>query len=420
MSQSCTTFPNFPINMKNFCFVLLSMLWISSAGASDTELAGEYTNIEFGRELINRDSFPTVGEFEELAERGDISLALMFRLVESEENVVNPSWSGDGKRLSFQKVDTKRNTSKIFVFDHMGMKEPTLLSDHREAYDYMFRWGVGSPSAFIFARLETGGGDVKLLGNFNTVEPLGAVSPVSSKARDLGLNGRLYANPAIYVRTDKIARFAFDQAGKVLRAASKNPGTTSSVREVTAGQTPRWSRDGRRLLAIERDSTGSTTGRMVVANIIDNEVKYFGEKSNHARSPSWSPDEQCVSCYVREAGGSSKWSIQVVPVEPAANIGATMIDDDVIVNTDFTTLGPCWNPDASQLWYFSKQHRDAAYYPLIIKHIGSGKTTLVDYPKACTSPNDMVMNPISEVPEIVFMGHRDIAKDVFVLFLNHF
>ncbi len=420
MSRSHTTTPDIPINMKISYFALFSVLWISSAGASDTELAGEYTNIQFGRELINRDSFPTVGEFEEFAERGDISLALMFRLVESDDNVVNPTWSTDGKRLSFQKVEINRSTSKIFVYDHMGMKEPTLLSDHQRAYDYMFRWGVGSPSAFVFTRLGTEGGKAKFLGNFNTREILGSETPALSKARNLGLSGNLYATPSIYVRTDQYARIAFDQAGKVLRTASKIPGTTSSVREVIAGQTPRWNRDGRQLLTIERDSTGDTTGRMAVANIANDDVRYFGPTLSHARSPCWSPDERWVSCYVRETGSSSKWSIQVVPVQPATNIGATMIDDDVIVNADFTTLGPCWNPDASQLWYFSKQHRDEAYYPLVIKNIASGDTAVVDYPKVCTSPNDLVMNPVSDVPEIVLVGHRDIAQDVFVLMFNHY
>jgi dipeptidyl aminopeptidase/acylaminoacyl peptidase len=406
--------------MKPIYIISLTMLLNSIAIASDSELTGEYTNIQFGRELINRDSFPTVSEFEEYAERDDISLALMFRLVESEDNVVNPNWSSDGKRLSFQKVDTKRNTSKIFVYDHLGMKEPTLLSNQRRAYDYMFRWGVGSPSAFIFARLGTEGGNVKFLGNFNTGEILGSDSPAPSMARDLGLSGNLYANPSIYVRTDQIARIAFDQAGKVLRVASRIPGKTTSAREVIAGQTPRWNRDGRHLLTIERDSTGGTTSRMAVADISDNDVEYFGTKSDHARSPSWSPDERFVSCYVKEESGSVKWSIQVVPMNSAEALSVTMIDDDVIVNADFTTLGPCWNPDASQLWYFSKQHRDAAYYPLVIRNIDSGDTAVVDYPKVCTSPNDMTMNPTSNVPEIVFVGHRDIAQDVFILLLNHF
>ena len=113
----------------------------------------------------------------------------------------------------------------------------------------MFRWGVGSPSAFIFARL----GDrvavtLKFLGNFNTGEILGVrFDHAPSMARDLGLSGQLICE-SIHLRShrSKSLGFAFDQAGKVLRAGFKNSWQQQqTLREVIAGQTPRWNRDGR-------------------------------------------------------------------------------------------------------------------------------------------------------------------------------
>ena len=258
-----------------FCFALIPLL-NSNGIAQESILDGEYTDIKFGRELINRKSFPTVKEFEEYAVRNDKSLVLMFSLFKSDNNLLNPIWSTDGNRLSFQNVENDRRISTLFAYNHLGTKDPTALSESRDAYDYMFRWGIGNPSAFIYTRLGAAGGKATFLGNFNTNIRDGAVTHASLKSRKLGLQGNLYANPAIYVRTDKIARIAFDQGVKVLRVATKIPGKASTPREVIQGQTPRWSRDGRRLLTIERDTSGNTTGRIAIVNIISNEIQHFG------------------------------------------------------------------------------------------------------------------------------------------------
>ena len=399
--------------MKTKIFFSVLLLLGSDGGLLPAE---EYQDIDFGRELIDRTSFPTIAEFETLAEQRDISLALMFRLVKSSANVVNPCWSSDGQRLSIQSNDPDRNICKIFIFDHLGMETPTAISTASKPYDYMFRWGVGNPSSFIYGSLE--GGKVRLWGNFGTVPPADSTSVVISKPQDLGLSGDLYANPALYVRTDRIARIAFDRKGDILRAASRIAGKNSRVRKVMPGQSPRWGRDGRLLLAIERDTAGEITGRLAIADIGTNKINFYGGRSAHARSPNWSPDQQYVSCYTTATRVSDTYAIQLARVQEGQSPPA--IDKDIVVNFDFTTLGPCWSPNSRQLWFFSNQYREEAYYPLIMQDIDSNSISVIDYPQVCTSPSDVTINPVTAAPELVFVGHRDLAQDVFVMMLNHF
>jgi hypothetical protein len=44
----------------------------------------------------------------------------------------------------------------------------------------------------------------------------------------------------------------------------------------------------------------------------------------------------------------------------------------------------------------------------------------VDYPKRCTTPGDLAVNPATAVPEMAFAAHDGLPRDLFIVFLNHY
>ena len=97
-----------------------------------------------------------------------------------------------------------------------------------------------------------------------------------------------------------------------------------------------------------------------------------------------------------------------------------MIGDDVMVNPDFESEGPSWEPSGQRLWYFSHAQREGAYYPLVATDLETGKTQTIHYTKRCTTPSDLAVNPAAKAPEMVFVGHEGLTQDLYVVILNHY
>jgi hypothetical protein len=65
-------------------------------------------------------------------------------------------------------------------------------------------------------------------------------------------------------------------------------------------------------------------------------------------------------------------------------------------------------------------HRKQAYYPLLAADVTTGKIDVIDYPNRCTTPYDLAVNPVTEVPEVAFMAHDGLPQDLFIVFMNHY
>jgi hypothetical protein len=304
----------------------------------------------------------------------------------------------------------KASSSKLLLFDTMSRPEPILLSRGPDEYDYMFRWGVNSPAGYVFSRIKADEQNTQVYFSADGSEPEPKIS---------GPGQNQY--PTLYERTDGIWRLAYERGGRLIHEAFHAAGRIEDPFELAAGTSPRWSRDGYRLLFLRERSRSTRLAAMdvVVRNLrTESDVLLQTPRVGLIRSPVWSPDEQSVAFYMQEPGGAEPWNIQVCSVSPDAT--AQTIATDVIVNPDFKSEGPSWEPSGRRIWYFSQRHRQQAYYPLAAAGVDSERDVVVEYPRRCTAPSDVAVNPVTQVPEIAFVGHDGLPKDLFVVFLNHY
>jgi Tol biopolymer transport system component len=224
--------------------------------------------------------------------------------------------------------------------------------------------------------------------------------------------------PALYERTDRIWRLAYEQEGQVMHEAFDAEARVADPLSLGRGTSPRWASDGFRLLMLRGRSGGQLAAYDVVVRNLRTEKELVLADKGVLRGPVWSPDEQSAAFYVRDPGDNKPWRIQVasaVEERKVHDLGA-----DVVVNENFESEGPSWEPGGRRIWFFSKQHRKEGYYPLVAADVASGKLAVVDYPSRCTTPFDLAINPVTEAPELVFVAHDGLPQDVFVLFLNHY
>jgi Tol biopolymer transport system component len=270
----------------------------------------------------------------------------------------------------------------------------------------MFRWGLNSETAFVFARIQSAGGATQICycGDGSTIE---VRTPVSGQ----------YFYPSLYERTDGVRWLAFEHNGQIMHQAWDSG--TPEEHAVAGGSEPRWSADGKRLVMSRRRGDGpSAAYDVAVRSLKDQTDTVASVASGIVRSPVWSPDEQAVAFYVRGPREGDPWQIQVSRLDQEPT--PTTVIADVVVNPDYKSEGPSWEPSGSRLWCFSHQHRQQEHYPFVAAEISSHRATLVDYPQRCTNPNDLALNPRTEIPEIAFVGRDGATQDVFVVLLNHF
>jgi hypothetical protein len=136
------------------------------------------------------------------------------------------------------------------------------------------------------------------------------------------------------------------------------------------------------------------------------------------RSPAWSPDDRFAAFFAKDAGDNKPWRIEVAALAGAASTRA--VAHNVVVNSSFESDEPAWEPSSRRVWCFSDRDRQQTYYPLVAVDIASGQQQRIDYPHRCTNPGDLAINPRTAVPELAFVAHDGLPKDVYVLFLNHY
>ncbi len=142
------------------------------------------------------------------------------------------------------------------------------------------------------------------------------------------------------------------------------------------------------------------------------------DPTDDVRSPCWSPDERFVSFFHRKSGENHPWRIAVASSSDARQVRD--LGEQVVVNVDFESAGPAWEPSGERIWGFSHARHKQAYYPLIGIDVKTGDSIDVDYPQRCTSPNDVAVNPTAENTGNSVIAHDGLTQDLFVILLNHY
>ncbi|MCR4414441.1 MAG: hypothetical protein NUV77_18640 [Thermoguttaceae bacterium] len=388
---------------------LVVAVWAGPGAAAAELLEGEFGDIDLGRPLVEPTRFPTIQQLREAVRTPEIRPVVLFRLYGSDKNHYLPVWSGDGRRLAFQRSEIDVRSSKLLLFASMAQPEPSLLSDEEDAYDYMFRWVVNSPASYTFVRIRPGVAGTRVY-----------LSEEGGKPGPKLAQGARYAHAAAYRRTDGIWRIVYQQNDQVVQEAWTDRGPLEGPLPVTAGAAPRWSRDGARLLLARMGPGGEQDAyEMVVWRLRTGEATPLpAGVRGLVRSPTWSPDERHAAYYVRELGEGKPWRIRVCPTDgdrPGRTLG-----NDVRVNAIFESEGPSWEPSGRRIWFFSNEYQEQAYCPLVAADIRTGELAVVHYPRRVTNPLDLAVHPASEVPELAFVGQIELPQDLFILFLNHY
>ncbi len=373
-------------------------------------LEGEFGDVDLGRQLIEPDRFPTIRQLREAVSQPEITSVLMLKLFTSGDNHHLPIWSGDGRRLAFLRSDSGARASKLLLFSSLAQPQPALLTDRPDAYDYMFRWGVNAPESFVFARINPARGTTQVCfsGDGQAPEP---------KTEAVGR----HVFPALYRRTDGIWRLVYEEDGQLVHEAWNEQGAVDRPLALVRGTSARWSRDGYRLLlAHERFRRGKLASYDIVVRNLRTEtnVVLSAGEEGIVRSPTWSPDEEYAAFHVRAPGENQPWRLRICPIAEDAT-GIT-VADEVVVNPDFESEGPAWEPSSRRVWFFSQRRRQQAYHPLVAADVRSGEILAVDYPRRCTTPGDLAVNPATAVPEMAFAAHDGLPRDLFIVFLNHY
>lgn len=394
--------------MRPFLFSLgFSLALIAPANAQ--LLDGEFGDIDLGREMLAPDKFPSLRELREVVSRPRIEFVMMIKLhADESHNHHLPVWSHDGLRLAFQQSRVGVSSSKLLLFGSLAAEKPTLLSERGDDYDYTFRWGLNHPASFVFARIEAASEKTRLF--YSDGE--GVITPRTPQG------GRFFY-PSLYERTDGVHWLAYEKKGEIVHHAWS--GEEGIERAVARGTSPRWSRDGRRLLMARQAGLSGSVGSydIVVRHLREETDTVLSSKQGVVvRTPAWSPDETQAAFYESDTRDGAPWRIQVAATNGRGN-AATLVDD-VIVNPDFKSEGPAWDASGERIWCFSHAHREQEFYPLVAANIATGNVTLVQYPRRATSPRDVSVNPVTAIPELAFVAHDGLTRDLFVVLLNHY
>lgn len=382
--------------------------WGSACVAPGQELLpGEFGNIDLGRLLLEPSRFPTIQELRAASRKEQITAVVMLKLFTDGNNNYLPVWSQDGQRLAFQQTNFKTRSSRLLVFQSLTQELPDFLAGPEGSRDMMFRWGINAPASYVFSRMAAEGGDRRIFFAAGGKEG----RPYSTVA-----GAALF--PSLYRRTDGIWRLVYEAEGQIWHEAWNEQGPIDVLRSFGPGSAPRWASDGQRL-AIVRPASAAGQPQVAVFHLAKNKtISLPCPVAAAVRSPTWSPDEKRLAFYFRAGGEGQPWQIHVCTLENDPQ-GITLASD-VIVNPDFDSEGPSWEPSGERLWFFSNTHRRQAYYPLVAMHAEGGEPLVVDYPDRCTTPTDLAVNPATAVPELAIAAHDGLPLDLYILFLNHY
>jgi dipeptidyl aminopeptidase/acylaminoacyl peptidase len=398
------------VTLAAFALFTYTTMAFSTGACAEELVDGEFGQLKLGRPLVAGMRIPTVRELRDIVSRPRIETVVLLKLHGDKNNHYLPSWSDDGQRLAFQRSDVGSGSTKLLMFSSLSALQPTLLSSADGANDQMLRWGVNSAASYAFARTTRDSKAAQIYVSEDGAEPV-------AKTKDTARN----VYPALYRRTDGICRLVYERNGQLIHEAWTDGESVESGQKLGSGSQPRWDRTGTRLL-IARQREGA--GRIGAYNVVIRNLRTEREQvvpinaTDDVRSPCWSPDERFVSFYHRKSGENHPWQIALAPVDDVGQVRD--LGEQVVVNVDFESSGPAWEPTNERIWGFSHARHKQAYYPLVGIDVKSGAMIEVDYPQRCTTPNDLAVNPTADTPELAFIARDGLTQDVFVILLNHY
>lgn len=393
--------------LKGLVRAWLIVCCAAGSARSQDLLPGEFGNINLGRVLLEPTRFPTIRELRAAVRKDQITAVVMLKLFTDGNNNYLPIWSHDGQQLAFQQTNLKTRSSRLLVYQSLALAMPDSLPGPEGSRDVMFRWGINAPGSFVFSRMASAGGDRKVY-----------FSPGGNEVQQRSTAAGMAVFPSLYRRTDGIWRLVYVAQDQIWHEAWNDDGPADALRSLALGSAPRWGSDGQRFVFVQ-PASGAGQRQVALFHLRTNEIVPLPTPQAAAvRSPTWSPDEKRIAFYFRTAGEGQPWQIYVCSLPP--DLQGTTLASDVVVNPDFDSEGPCWEPSGERIWCFSNAHRRQAYYPLVAIPAAGGQPSVIDYPARCTTPTDLAINPVTAVPELAIAAHEGLPLDLYILFLNHY
>jgi hypothetical protein len=389
--------------------------------AAQDLLPGEMP-VDYGREMIDPERFPTVRELMARVDRAEQGAAIAFRFYGDRHNHFAPQWSLDGRALAMLRSDIEAHTSKVVILAGLDAERPLVLYPESGSYDHMFVWSSSGERVFAFA---------------STNEPSEqenlhlASLDVQLRPKRVTSGPGVKANPSLWTERTRGQLF-FSTRGRIEnlrisldRLSGEEPGPS-----LGDGAEANYSPDGRWLAWTERVEISATQSNFAL------KVRDLVAQADHRlasfpgamlRNPMWSPSGRHIAFYVRPALQTS-WRLYVVAAPVAgedrdrmAGAGSAkpvLVAQDVRVEEHFQNFGPSWDPRGDRLWFFGRAESQE-YYPLRWVTIDGLRTGQVSYPRRLTTGLDVAVNPDPVLRAIAFCAIEDLHQDVVVMILNH-
>jgi len=247
---------------------------------------------------------------------------------------IRPSWSPDGKRLTFQ--DIERTKFNVAVVDLATRQRATITDD---AYQNINP--VWSPSGrFIYFSTYRGGGmNVWRLPIHEDGTPAGAPQQLTTGAgQDVQI--------AVSRDGTRLAYATLRQNADVWRLPLRDDGTAAgppqsviaTTREDSRGA---WSPDGQQI-AFNSDRTGDMN--IWLHNLGDGATRQITRGSGGDFQPNWSPDGHELVFFSSRAGHADIWKVDLATERLTALTRSRSLD-----------INPFFSPDGAEIVYQSDQ-----------------------------------------------------------------
>lgn len=382
-------------------------LWLAgTARAQESDLLPGELPVKPGREMPGGGRLPTIREVIAASRDPQPRVLTAFRLHGDSNNHYAPSWSRDGRRLSFLRNDLALRTCKILLLNELRQRTPQTLYDSDLSFDHMNRWSEGESRYLAFAS-NNAADRAEGIHWANTSESPPRFAPLvqgKGVAAFPSLHVGAGRGHLVYRRDDELHSLRFSLA---------DPSRPETVR-LGRGYEAVLSPDAASM-AVVRGSGDGGGQQLLLQDVATGTDRLLHDGPKRIlRNPTWSPDRAWLAFYAQVRGERS-WELWVAATkgEPAAR----KLASDVRVEEGFLHVSPAWSADAARLWFVSTQGENG-YHPLLWLGVreGQGKA---DYPRLMTTATNVAVCPDPGRPLIAFVAAGDPAIDLYLMLMSH-